>query len=333
MDLPSATPPILEVRDLSVSLRLTDGRRVLVVDRVSFSLEAGGTLGIVGESGSGKSMTNLAIMGLLPRQARIEGGQVLLEGEDLVKMEERQLRKIRGSKIGMTLQDPMTALDPSFTIRSQVAAPLHRHRGLRGAELDGAVVDALEQVHLSSVGARLRQYPHQLSGGMRQRVVSAIALSGRPRVLIADEPTSALDVTTQARYLRLLRELRESTGVALLLVAHDLMVIRHVCARVAVMYAGQVVEHGFVADIFERPQHPYTRALLAAVPAPGQRRQLESIEGQAPDLTDTVDGCRFASRCRFARDVCRQAPPKLTTRSSGQLARCFGTEPDGWVPR
>jgi oligopeptide/dipeptide ABC transporter ATP-binding protein len=231
----------------------------------------------------------------------------------------------------MVQQDPMTALDPSFTIRSQLAEPLQQHRHLKGEALETALVTSLEQVQLPASRERLRQYPHQLSGGMRQRVTSAIALAGQPRVLIADEPTTALDVTTQARYLQLLRELQTSTGFALLLVAHDLLVVQHVCQRVVVMYSSQAVENGPVHDVFAAPQHPYTRALIGAIPVLGETVHLESIDGQAPEISDVIPGCRFAARCRFARDVCTESVPALTPRGVGRAARCFGTEPDGWI--
>jgi oligopeptide/dipeptide ABC transporter ATP-binding protein len=335
----TATRAALEVEDLTVSVRLrgggrakvVGGGRAKVVDGVSFRVEAGGTLGIVGESGSGKTMTSLAVMGLLPPAARVDGGRILLEGEDLLKKGEKELRRLRGSRICMVLQDPMTALDPSFNIRSQLSDPFRLHRRLHGQELDGAMVAALEQVHLSGAKERLDQFPHQLSGGMRQRVTSAIALAGQPSVLIADEPTTALDVTTQARYLQLLAELQASTGFALLLIAHDLMVVRHVCERVIVMYAGQVVEEGLVADVFASPKQPYTRALIASIPTFGETVHLESIDGQAPDLAEHIVGCRFAARCRFAREVCVAAPPPLSARGDERSARCFGTEPGGWI--
>jgi oligopeptide/dipeptide ABC transporter ATP-binding protein len=323
--------PVLQVDGLTISVQLPDKRRAIVVDDVSFMIESGGTMGLVGESGSGKTMTSLAIMGLLPPAARVESGRILLEGEDLLRKSRGEMQRLRGNRMGMVLQDPMTALDPSFTIRSQLSDPLRRHRGLSGDALGGALVRSLEQVHLSAAKERLNQYPHQLSGGMRQRVTSAIALAGEPRLLIADEPTTALDVTTQARYLLLLRELQEATGFALLLVAHDLLVVRHVCERVLVMYSGQVVEEGPVADVFSAPQHPYTRALLRAIPVLGETVMLESIEGQAPDISDTLVGCRFAPRCRFSRDTCRELEPPLTPRGSARAARCFGTEADGWI--
>jgi oligopeptide/dipeptide ABC transporter ATP-binding protein len=325
--------PILEVRDLNVSVAIPGGRRALVVDNASFSIQAGGSLGLVGESGSGKTMTSLAIMGLLPPGVRVDSGEILLDGQDLLKKSQRELRRIRGRGMSMVLQDPLTALDPSFTIGSQLAEPLRRHRRLKGQELEDAIVEALEQVHLPADKDRLGQYPHQLSGGMRQRVTSAIALAGRPRLLIADEPTTALDVTTQARYLELLRELQQATGFALLLVAHDLMVVRHVCERVAVMYSSQIVEQGTAEQCFESPQHPYTRALLAAIPELGDTMQLEAIEGQAPEVSEDISGCRFAGRCRFARQICAEQRPALSSRGRGQQARCWGTEDDGWIAR
>jgi oligopeptide/dipeptide ABC transporter ATP-binding protein len=328
----AADRPALDVQDLTVSVRLRAGGRAKVVDGVSFSVPAGGTLGIVGESGSGKTMTSLAIMGLLPRAARVDSGRILLDGDDLLQMDQGQLRKLRGSRIGMILQDPMTALDPSFTIGSQLEEPLRQHRHLSGAALEEATVTALTQVHLPAAKDRLAQYPHQLSGGMRQRVTSAIALAGQPGVLIADEPTTALDVTTQARYLQLLEELQATHGFALLLVTHDLYIVRHVCSRVVVMYGGRVVEQGAVDQVFAASEHPYTRALLGAIPIVDESTvHLESIDGQAPDLGERVEGCNFAPRCRYAREACTASSPALTARTRDQAARCFGTEADGWI--
>jgi oligopeptide/dipeptide ABC transporter ATP-binding protein len=234
--------------------------------------------------------------------------------------------------MAMMLQDAMTALDPSYNVRSQLEPPLKRHRRLKGDELEKALESSLEQVGLSAARSRLKQYPHQLSGGMRQRVASAVALSGVPRLMIADEPTSALDATTQVRYLQLLQRLQEESGFGLLFVTHELFVVRHLCARVIVMYAGEIVEEGAVEDVFAAPQHPYTRALLAAIPTLDETIRLEAIEGRPPDLTERIVGCRFAARCKFARDVCRAEAPPLTTRGGhGRTARCWGTEPDGWV--
>jgi oligopeptide/dipeptide ABC transporter ATP-binding protein len=326
-----AGSPALETRNLTVVVRLRDGGRATVVDQVNLEIPAGGSLGLVGESGSGKTMTSLAIMRLLPRAVYVDSGEVLLAGENLLDLDPAQMRRRRGSQIAMILQDPMTALDPSFTIRSQLAEPLRQHRQLSGPELEAAMTQALELVHLAAPARVLAAYPHQLSGGMRQRVTSAIALSGNPSVLIADEPTTALDVTTQARYLQLLEELQKTFGFALLLVTHDLLIVKQVCTRLVVMYGGRVVESGYVDDVFRTPQHPYTRALLGAIPVIGDSVHLESIEGQAPDLREQPAGCNFAARCKFARDVCTEAPPELSSRGTGHVARCWGTAPGGWV--
>jgi oligopeptide/dipeptide ABC transporter ATP-binding protein len=325
--------PILDVRGLTVSVELPSGRRAKLVDNVDFSIPRGGALGLVGESGSGKTMTSLAIIGLLAPATEVESGAVLLEGEDLLRKSKHELQRLRGKRLSMVLQDALTALDPSFTIRTQLAAPLRQHKGLRGEALEKALVDALERVHLPASAERLNQYPHQLSGGMRQRVTSAIALAGEPVLLIADEPTSALDATTQRHYLELLKELQAQTGFALLLIAHDLFVVRDSCERVMVMYSGQVVEDGPVADVFSDPQHPYTRALLGAIPEIGDTIAIEAIEGQPPDITAEIAGCRFAARCKFAREMCRAEPPQLTPRGECRRARCFGTEAGGWIPQ
>jgi oligopeptide/dipeptide ABC transporter ATP-binding protein len=327
----AAAAPILEVRNLTVSVPLGDGRRADVVSDVSFTIEEGGTLGLVGESGSGKTMTSLAVVGLLPPAARVESGEILFAGENLLEKSPRAMQRVRGKQMAMVLQDPMTALDPSFTVRSQLSEPLREHRSLRGRQLEAALVSSLEQVHLPTAGERLKQYPHQLSGGMRQRVVSAIALAGRPRLLIADEPTTALDATTQARFLGLLKELQESTGFAFLLITHDLHIVRHLCREVVVMYSSQIVEHGRVDEVFSAPQHPYTEALLQSVPMLGGEIRLEAVEGQAPDIAEHIVGCRFAPRCRYSRPVCFTAVPAATRRGPSTVARCFGTAADGWL--
>ena len=324
-----ADKPVLEVRDLTISVAMSGGGRANVVDGVAFAIPAGGTAGLVGESGSGKTMTSLAIMGLLPPGARVESGEIRLAGEDLLRKSAKELQRIRGRRMAMVMQDAMTALDPSYTIRGQLAPSLRQHRKLSGDTLEQAVASSLHQVHLPAVAGR--QYPHQLSGGKRQRATSAIALAGEPRLLIADEPTTALDVTTQARYLQMLCKLQESTGFALLLVTHDLLVVRHVCQRVILMYSSQIVEEGPVAEVFDDPQHPYTRALIGAIPVFGETLHLESIEGQAPDLSESIPGCRFEPRCTYARDVCAGAVPELSLRRADRRARCFGTEEGGWI--
>jgi oligopeptide/dipeptide ABC transporter ATP-binding protein len=303
-----------------------------VVDDVSFGVPSGGTLGIVGESGSGKSMTSLAIMGVLPRSAKVDSGAVIVDGRDTVTASPAVLRELRGSTIGMVLQDSMTALDPCFTIGHQIGQPLRNHRGLRGEKLTEATIASMEQVELPSDRHRLKQYPHQFSGGMRQRVVSAIALAGRPGILIADEPTTAMDVITQARYLRLLRQLRDSSDFALVLVTHDLLIVRHMCEQIVVMYAGQIVETGTAEQMFQTQLHPYTRALLGAIPLLGQgKARLQTIPGNAPEAGAASSGCRFASRCPFAREKCTVRAPELTPREGARSARCWGTEPGGWI--
>jgi oligopeptide/dipeptide ABC transporter ATP-binding protein len=268
-------------------------------------------------------------MGLLPPGARIESGEIRLSGDDLLRKSQHEMQRIRGKQVAMVMQDAMTALDPSYTIRGQLAPCLRQHRSLSGTVLDRAVKQSLQQVHLPD--AVERQYPHQLSGGMRQRATGAIALAGEPRLLIADEPTTALDVTTQARYLQLLRELQESTGFALILVTHDLLVVRHVCERVLLMYSSQIVEEGPVADVFDNPQHPYTRALIGAIPVLGETVRLDSIDGQAPDIGDVIPGCRFEPRCSFSRHVCVARAPLLSPRGPSRRARCFGTESGAWI--
>jgi peptide/nickel transport system ATP-binding protein len=324
----------LDVRAVTVTVPAGHRRRVTVVDDVSFSVPAGGTLGLVGESGSGKSMTSLAIMGVLPHGARLEGGSVIIDDQDLTQLKPSQLRHLRGATIAMVLQDAMTALDPCFTVTSQISQPLRRHRELRGADLGAAIVGAMQEVELPTDEVRLKQFPHQFSGGMRQRAASAIALAGRPGVLIADEPTTSMDVITQARYLRLLRDLQESSNFALILVTHDLLIVQRMCEQVVVMYAGQVVETGSVTEIFASPQHPYTTALLGAIPVSGGvDDQLQGISGSAPDAGAWGAGCRFADRCEFARPQCSAAMPQLTGRGDGRASRCFGTEPGGWIAR
>jgi peptide/nickel transport system ATP-binding protein len=324
--------PALEVRDLTVTIRRRNGSRARVLDRVTFTIARGEAVGLVGESGSGKTMTSLAIMGLLPRMATVDEGLVLLNGDNLLDMSAPEMRRMRGKGLAMVPQDPFGALDPSFTIGDQVGEAFRTHGRVRGNELRAASIASLERVQMPSARERLGSYPHQLSGGMRQRAVSAIALAGEPGLLIADEPTTALDMTTQAQYLGLLHQLRTSAGFALLLISHDLSVTRHMCSRVVVMYAGQVVEDGSIADIFGAPKHPYTRALIKAWPTFDRKERLESIEGEMPTPSDSLPGCRFAGRCRHARDMCRSERPELLQRQDdGRWVRCWGAEPGGWI--
>src|SRR5215468_1496935 len=291
-------PPVLEVQNLQTHL-VTRWGTVKAVDGVSFSVDAGETLGLVGESGSGKSMTCLSILRLVPRPAaRIVGGAVRLEGEDLLTKSDREMVRIRGKKVSMILQDPMSSLNPVFSVGMQVREPLASYHGISGKALASRAVELLAAVGISSPAARLRAFPHQLSGGMRQRVVGAMAISAPPRLLIADEPTTSLDLTIQAQYLRLLKELQERHRLAMIFVTHNLGIVAKMCDRVAVMYAGRIVEAGPVRQIFTAPAHPYTKALLESIPRFGARRdRLTAIAGQPPDLARLGEGCAFAPRC------------------------------------
>src|SRR5438128_6179994 len=267
------TPPLLVVEDLKTHFFTRRGL-TRAVDGVSFTLRAGETLALVGESGSGKSVTCLSLVRLIPEPAgRIVGGTVLLEGQDLLKKSPAEMRRVRGKQIAMVLQDPMTSLNPALTIGTQVAEVVRLHQRLRGRSLHERVLEALRRLRISAADTRLRQYPHQFSGGMRQRVSSAIALSCAPRLLIADEPTTSLDVTIQAQYLDLLKEVQASAGVAVILVTHDFGIVAAIADRVAVMYAGRIVEMGSTLQVFDDPRHPYTRALLRCLPDAGPRRE------------------------------------------------------------
>ncbi|MGH7535987.1 MAG: ABC transporter ATP-binding protein, partial [Gemmatimonadales bacterium] len=279
------SPPLLVVEDLKTHFFTRRGT-TKAVDGVSFTLHAGETLALVGESGSGKSVTCLSLVRLVPEPAgRIVGGRVLLEGDDLLRKSAAEMRRVRGKQIAMVLQDPMTSLNPALTIGSQVSEVLRLHQGLRGTSLRQRVLEALRRLRISAAETRLRHYAHQFSGGMRQRVSSAIALSCAPRLLIADEPTTSLDVTIQAQYLDLLKEVQAAAGVAVILVTHDFGIVAANADRVAVMYAGKIVEMGTTLQIFDNPRHPYTQALLRCLPDVGRRdRQLVEIGGQPPDL-------------------------------------------------
>ena len=316
--------PVLDVRDLRTHL-VTRWGTVKAVDGVSFSVSEGETLGLVGESGSGKSMTCLSIVRLVPRPAaRILGGTVLLDGEDLLTKSEPEMQRIRGRKVAMILQDPMSSLNPVFSIGMQVREPLAMYHKLRGRALIQRAADLLASVRIPSPGARLRAFPHQLSGGMRQRVVGAMAIAAPPRLLIADEPTTSLDLTIQAQYLALLEELQERHRLALIFITHNLGIVSRICDRVAVMYAGRIVEMGPVRQLFTAPAHPYTRALLESIPRLGAKiERLAAIDGQPPDLARLPDGCAFAPRCPHVIDRCRaEAPPEFVV-SEGQVSRCW----------
>ena len=316
---------LLDVRDLSTQFH-GDGAVVRAVDGVSFSIERGEVVGLVGESGCGKSVTSLSLLGLLPRpQGRITAGQVIFDGRDLRALPERELRRLRGDRVAMIFQDPMTSLNPYLRIGEQLGEVLQVHRGRSRRQALRAAVEILERVGLPDPAQRARCYPHELSGGMRQRVMIGMALLCRPELLLADEPTTALDVTVQAQILELLLELRRERSMAILLITHDLGVVAGVCDRVLVMYAGRIVEAAAVGPIFERPSHPYTRALLGSVPRVDEatRTRLEHIEGLPPRLdAGPFRACRFAPRCAFARPVCWEAEPALEEVAPGHLRRC-----------
>ncbi len=316
--------PLLVVEDLKTYFFTRRGV-TKAVDGVSFTLEAGETLALVGESGSGKSVTCLSLVRLVPEPAgRIVGGRVLLDGDDLLQKSPGEMRRVRGKQIAMVLQDPMTSLNPSLTIGTQVGEVVRLHQRLRGSALRGRVLDALRRLRISAADTRLSHYPHQFSGGMRQRVSSAIALSCAPRLLIADEPTTSLDVTIQAQYLDLLKEVQVSAGVAVILVTHDFGIVAANADRVAVMYAGKIVEMGTTLQVFNNPRHPYTQALLRCLPDVGLRReQLVEIGGQPPDLARLPPGCPFAPRCPERQPICGETFPPTTAVEDGHVASCW----------
>ncbi|MBP0462976.1 ABC transporter ATP-binding protein [Roseomonas sp. PWR1] len=314
--------PALDIAGLTLDFR-QDGRRVRVLDGVSLRVMPGRTLAIVGESGCGKSVTALAVMGLLPDTAEV-GGAIRLAGRDLAAMSREDRRRLRGGEMAMIFQEPMTSLNPAFTAGDQVAEALRVHQGLDKSAAFAEAVRMLDRVRIPDAARRARQYPHQLSGGMRQRVMIAMALACRPRLLIADEPTTALDVTVQAQILSLLDDLKRETGTAVVLVTHDLGVVADHADEVAVMYAGRVAEQAQAAAIFARPEHPYTAGLLGAAPGEGERgERLASIEGTVPDLRAPPPGCRFAPRCPFVLPRCAEAAPPLVEVTPGHRSACW----------
>jgi len=316
--------PVIAVEDLRTHI-VTRWGTIKAVDGVSFAVGEGETLGLVGESGSGKSMTCLSVLRLVPRPAaRIVGGRVRLDGEDLLQKSEREMQRIRGKRVAMILQDPMSSLNPVFSVGMQVREPLISYHGLAGRALRDRAVELLGSVGISSPAARLRAFPHQLSGGMRQRVVGAMAISGPPRLLIADEPTTSLDLTIQAQYLRLLKDLQTRHRPAMIFVTHNLGIVAKMCDRVAVMYAGRIVEAGPVEALFRTPRHPYTRALLESVPRLSESTDwLTAIEGQPPDLAALPPGCAFAPRCPRVMERCRAEEPPEFTPAAGRSSRCW----------
>ena len=317
--------PLLQIKDLSTHFVSARGTRVVrAVNDVSFSLEAGQTLGIVGESGSGKTTLALSILRLLPTAARAVSGEILFEGEDLLKKTDAQMRHIRGKRVAMILQDPMASLNPLFSIGDQVSEPLRVHEHMPKKTAWTRARELLRSVRISAPEARVREYPHQMSGGMRQRIVGAIGISCEPSLLIADEPTTSLDVTIQAQYLNLLRDLQRAHGLALIFITHNLGIVAKMCDLVAVMYGGRMVEWGPVRRIFNSPMHPYTEALLSSIPRLADTHQrLTAIEGQPPDLASPPPGCAFHPRCPKAMQRCREEEPPAVIGPEGQLGRCW----------
>ena len=318
--------PLLRVENLSITFEGDRGRLTPVVTGVSFEIGRGETVGIVGESGCGKSVTALSVLRLLPRETARVSGQITFEGRDLQGLREREMQELRGNRLAMIFQEPMTSLNPSYTVGDQIGETLRRHRGMSAAQAREKSIELLQQVRIPSPEMRVDAFPHKLSGGMRQRVMIAMALACQPALLIADEPTTALDVTIQAQILDLLRDLSRDTGTSVLMITHDLGVVAELCSRVIVMYAGEIVEQASVGDLFARPQHPYTVGLLGSIPRAGDKRdRLSSIRGSVPALTNVTRGCRFAARCPFADAKCQAEVPPLFDTGAGHLSRCWKT--------
>ncbi len=322
----TAGDPLLQVRDLAVGFHTEEGF-LGAVQGVSFDLAAGRTLGVVGESGCGKTLTALALLGLIPAPGRLTGGSIRFAGSELTALPEAELVALRGNRISMIFQEPMSALNPVMTIGAQIAEAFRLHRTLSRRQAREASVEALQGVGMPDAGERARAYPHQLSGGMRQRAMIAMALACAPQLLIADEATTALDTTIQAQILELLIERQQALGMAILFISHNLGVISEIADEVLVMYAGRVVERAPAADLFERPGHPYTQALLASLPGGTLRGQrLVAIPGAVPDPLAPLPGCAFHARCRLAHEACLAGPPALTDRGAGRATACLKAE-------
>ncbi|MGH2775652.1 MAG: ABC transporter ATP-binding protein [Actinomycetota bacterium] len=327
--------PLLSVRDLAVQFK-TRKSTVRAVNGISFDLEAGETLGIVGESGCGKSVSSLAMLGILPRAGRVTGGEVMFEDVDLLTLPDSQLRQIRGNEIAMIFQDPMTSLNPVLTVGRQITEGLRKHLELSREDATKEAVSLLERVGIPAAADRIKEYPHQFSGGMRQRVMIAMAISCRPKVLIADEPTTALDVTIQAQILEVLKQLVAEENMALILITHDLGVVAGTCGRTNVMYAGRFVESASTNELFERPRHPYTLGLLKSVPRldAARKEKLEPIGGTPLSMTSEIEGCAFAPRCIYATEESRTRTPDLRRiDSDGHFVACWNPVPDKDLPQ
>jgi oligopeptide/dipeptide ABC transporter ATP-binding protein len=315
---------LLRVSELQTYYFSFGGSRVVkAVDGIGFTLNEGETIGLVGESGCGKTTTCLSVVGLLPASARIVGGSIEFAGAELTQKRPREMRHIRGGQIAMILQDPMASLNPLFSIYRQVAEPAYYHRAIRGRSLRQRVQELLRAVRIASPAARMREYPHQMSGGMRQRVVGAIAMAGGPKLIIADEPTTNLDVTIQAQYLDVLKDIQQESGVALIFVTHNLGIVAKMCDRMAVMYAGKIVEQGAVRDLFRAPKHPYTQALLGSMPKLGSKEPLYAIPGQPPNLAQLGPGCAFRPRCAHALPQCATREPDNRPVAPNWTAKCW----------
>ena len=314
---------ILQVNDLHTYFFNRRGV-TKAVDGITFTLRQGETLGIVGESGCGKTMTALSLLGLVPRPAaRIVSGEIILDGEDLTKKSDEEMRKIRGRKISMILQDPQTSLNPVFSIGNQVIEALGISEKTNRKSMFNRAVESLRSVRVAAPESRMSDYPHQMSGGMKQRVIGAISMASSPNVIIADEPTTALDVTIQLQYLNLLKDIQRETGMAIIFITHDFGIVARMCDRVAVMYAGRIVESADVRSLFNKPTHPYTQALINSVPQMDRTDRLFSIDGQPPALWDLPEGCRFAERCEHARPQCRQEYPGVLPAGEDHVASCW----------
>ena len=320
----SAADPLLEIKNLKVIFHGDRGNTTHAVDGLDLTIQRGQTLGLVGESGCGKTVTALSVMGLLPRASAEVSGRIRFDGADLLALSDRAMRNLRGDRLAMIFQEPMTSLNPSYSIGEQIAESLVRHRGLSRRQARARTIELLRLVKIPSPEQRVDDYPHRLSGGMRQRAMIALALACDPELLIADEPTTALDVTIQAQILELMRDLKDSTGIAIILITHDLGVVAEICDHVAVMYAGEIVEYAPVDALFAAPQHPYTIGLLGSIPRlDAKTEELAAIEGMVPSLTELPAGCRFAPRCPFARERCTQVSPPLAFVGPGHRSRCI----------
>jgi peptide/nickel transport system ATP-binding protein len=320
----SASDPLLEITNLKVIFHGDRGTATHAVDGLDLTIGRGQTLGLVGESGCGKTVTALSVMGLLPKASAEVSGRVRFDGAELLSLSDRQMRNLRGDRMAMIFQEPMTSLNPSYSIGEQIAESLIRHRGLSRGQARARTIELLRLVKIPSPEQRVDDYPHRLSGGMRQRAMIALALACDPELLIADEPTTALDVTIQAQILALMRDLKTSTGIAIILITHDLGVVAEICDHVAVMYAGEIVEYAPVNALFAAPQHPYTIGLLGSIPRlDAKAEELAAIEGMVPSMAEVPAGCRFAPRCPFVRERCRQPSPPLAVVGPGHRSRCI----------